>query len=615
VYDFLSGIRPFESLPDKLLIKTARRIKISYYAKGSDQQIIDYDNPRLFVVRSGVFDVRSKNGELLDRVSQGGFFGFQSLLTGDARGNTLSVFEDGLLYRLGQDDFRDLRHESIEFDQFFHQAYERRLRVGQHRRVSNEAMATHLSDVMSPNLVSVSEDASILEAAQIMSEHQIASVVVLNQQNKLAGIFTDKDIRKRVVVKGLDTSEPVKKAMTPNPITIAKDAYVHEAMVQMIRHNIKHLPIVEKERDDTPVAIVTAVDLIRNQRSDPVLLIGQIHKAQSIEELVGICEKIPELLLNLIKVDLRAEDLGRILTTVTGALTRHLIYLAQEKLGPEPVPFVWLAFGSQGRQDQSAKSDQDNGLLISNEMLPEHDAYFKELAQFVCKGLDACGYVYCPGDIMAQTDKWRRPLSGWQAIFNDWITKPKPKSLMHASIFFDMRAIYTSDGGHELFEELQNSVLELAGENSIFLSLMVGNALELTPPLSFLNRLVLDSDGEHKDTLDIKLRGMMPITDIVRIHSLAHGIKAVNNYQRIRDLVKVKAINEKDGLNLLDALEYIAHQRLLHQGEQLKKGIKPDNHLKPSQFSNLTVRHLKDSFQVVRNAQSGLKMAYTHGLS
>jgi len=400
--------------------------------------------------------------------------------------------------------------------------------------------------------------------------------------------------------------------MTTSPKTIDQDAMVHEATLMMIRHQIKHLPVTANfgADKDKPISMVTLSDLIRLQRSDPVLIINEMHRAESVEALQEASNKIPELLLHLIKLDIRADDLGRILTSVTSSLTRRLITLAQAKLGPEPVPFVWLAFGSQGRQDQSAKSDQDNGLLIDDAMLPEHDAYFEALAKFVNYGLDACGYVYCPGEVMAQNKQWRMSLSGWQSVFRKWITEPSTKALMYASIFFDLRPIYISEGGESFCEQLQQPILALAQEQQIFLSQLTQNALELTPPLGFFKQLIVNSNGEHKDTLDIKKRGMMPVTDIVRIHALANGVAVANTRDRLQHLADINALHEKDIRNLLDAHEYIAHQRLLNQGEQLKRSQQPDNFLRPSSFSPLTIRHLKDAFKVVRDAQSGLRQRY-----
>ncbi len=612
---FLQSIRPFDCLTEQQLLFCASKLTTTYHRtrfnKEHLEQILDYQNPSLFVVRAGVFDVRSEEGDLIDRVSEGGFFGFISLLTGKNTHHQLHVVEDGLLYKLDQASFRQLRNQSTEFDHFFNQAFEQRLRVGLAKRPENIALATQVSEIMPPTLLSVTPEVSIQDAAKLMTQHNIASLAIIDQQHQLVGIFTDKDCRKRIVANAGDVNNMIASVMTPKPISIDKSAMVHEAMIEMIRHQIKHLPVTHQGK---PVSMITLSDLIRLHRTDPVLIINDIHRANSIDELKTLSEQIPELLLQLIKQDVRADDLGRILTTVTSTLSRHLIVLAQRQLGPEPCPFVWLAFGSQGRQDQSAKSDQDNALLLSNTATEQDDTYFKALAEFVNKGLDACGYVYCPGDIMAQNPKWRLTLKDWSSTFYDWITQPSEKALMHTSIFFDMRAIYTSNGAETLFSELQDKVLEWAQENTIFQALLTSNALGLTPPLGFLKQLVVDTSGEQKDTFDIKMRGIMPITDIARIHALAGGINAVNTRERLAALIDKKLLTNTDGNNLLDALEFISHQRLIHQGRQLARSQAADNHLNPNDFSQLATRQLKDAFKVVRNAQRGLKQKYQSGL-
>ncbi|RBP51323.1 DUF294 nucleotidyltransferase-like domain-containing protein [Arenicella xantha] len=612
VVGFLSQLRPFDQLENDTLLHAARQLKTTYHQANSQEQILDYNNPTLFIVRTGVFDVRNADGDLLDRVTEGGFFGFLSLLTGDSGGHTLHVFEDGLLHRLDQQSFRSLRKASDEFDQYFVHAFEQRLRVGLSKREENSAWATRIDAIMSPRLVSATPEMTIQHAAQIMTTENVASLAILNEQSDLVGIFTDKDCRKRVIAQNVDTQQAIESVMTGDPITIDHMAMVHEANILMIRHQIKHLPVTVNGQVQS---MVTLSDLIRLQRSDPVLIIGEIHRAKQVDELKKISEKIPELLLHLIKLDVRADDLGRILTSVTSALTRHLITLAQQQFGPPPLPFVWLAFGSQGRQDQSAKSDQDNGLLLAQEPSPEQDHYFKQLAEFVNFGLDACGYVYCPGGIMAQTDEWRLSLSAWQHKFHNWINEPSSDALMRVSIFFDMRPIVVSAGAENLFADLQNPILDLARDNSIFLSLLTQNANDIRPPLGVFSQLMVERGGEHKHTLDVKKRGIMPINDIARIHALANGVSAVNTRDRLEEVIRLGALNEHDGRNLLDAHEYIAHQRLLHQGEQLKRSQAPDNHLNPKDFSALTNRHLKDAFKVVSDAQTGLKQAYGGGIS
>ncbi len=320
---------------------------------------------------------------------------------------------------------------------------------------------------------------------------RVSSVLVIDN-GKLIGILTDRDLRNRVLAEGFDGTLAVHQAMTANPKVLFENDLVFEAMLLMSEHGIHHLPIMTNEVNDDevtkPVGILTSTDILRGQSSQPLLLIGEIERQHDIASLIQVSKQIPVLLQNLISADARAEEVGRVLTSVTDALTRRLIVLNQQILGAAPMAFCWLAFGSQGRQDQAACSDQDNGLLLAHEPDEHAKGYFNALTHAVCEGLDKCGYVYCPGDIMAQNPKWRLPLDKWQKHFESWLNSPEPKALMHASIFFDMRAVY---GPQSLFDQLQSHVLERTKDNDIFLAGMAGNSLVESPPLGFLESLCL----------------------------------------------------------------------------------------------------------------------------
>ena len=182
---------------------------------------------------------------------------------------------------------------------------------------------------------------------------------------------------------------------------------------------------------------------------------------------------------------------------------------------------------------------------------------------------------------------------------------------MHASIFFDMRCIY---GEESLFNDLQKTVCEAARDNEIFLANLTANALKLTPPMGFFKHFVVEHSGEHKNTLDVKLRGIMPINDIARIYALSLGVDQVHTLERLRAVADRKLLTLKDARNLIDAHEFISRLRLVHQGEQLREGQKPDNHLNPSSLSSLLRHQLKDAFAIVNTAQTALRSKFTHGL-
>ncbi|EDP99356.1 CBS domain protein [Shewanella benthica KT99] len=512
-------------------------------------------------MRSGAFEVRDDDGELIDRLGEGDYFGFLSLLSGEKVCNRVQILEDGLVYHLDPDTFNYLRGENRHFDRFFNRAFAKRLRHQGRFKAKELATTSRVSTLMSKHPLVIDSSSTVGEAAQQMRLVRVSSVLVIDN-HQLVGILTDRDLRNRVLAEGLDGHLPVHQAMTTRPKTLTSSSLVFEAMLLMSEHSINHLPIVDEGK---PIGIITSTDILRGQSSQPLLLISEIERQDTVESLIRVSKQIPLLLQNLISADARAEEIGRVLTSVTDALTRRLIMLNQQLLGEAPMAFCWLAFGSQGRQDQAACSGQDNGLLLAHAPDEAAEAYFEALSKSVCAGLDLCGYVYCPGEIMAQNPQWRLTLKQWQHKFETWVNTPEPKALMHASIFFDMRPVY---GTRSLFNDLQDTVLANTK----------GNAL---------------------------------INDIARVYALSAGIKEVNTAKRIRQLMELNIINRKDGLNLADAHEFIAHMRLSNQGYQDKHSQEITNYLKPQHLSSLVRHQLKDAFKVVHDAQSGIKLKFT----
>jgi CBS domain-containing protein len=335
-----------------------------------------------------------------------------------------------------------------------------------------------------------------------------------------------------------------------------------------------------------------------------------IRKAKTLEDLVQASDRLPALQMQLAYASATALHIGEAVSCITDSLTSRLLEMAEDQLGPPPVPYVWMAGGSQARHEQSSHSDQDNALLISDDMRPEHESYFEQLARFVSDGLNQCGFVYCPGDAMATNPQWRQPLRVWRRYFSEWINKPEPMSLMLSSIFFDLRPVRGDD---DLFQQLQAHVLRKTRGNTIFLAYMASNALKHRPPLGFFRTFVLIHGGDHDDTFDIKHRGIVPITDLARVYALSEGLKAVNTTERLRGAMEAGALSRDMGESLEDALELIASLRIRHQAEQIRRGEPADNYLPPEDLSSLEREHLKDSFKVIQTMQSALESRYQAG--
>ncbi|MEL6279771.1 MAG: DUF294 nucleotidyltransferase-like domain-containing protein, partial [Pseudomonadota bacterium] len=321
------------------------------------------------------------------------------------------------------------------------------------------------------------------------------------------------------------------------------------------------------------------------------------------EHIAKYVARIPEMLVQLVGAGNRHEVTTRLITDIADAATRRLLRLAEDRLGPPPVPYLWLACGSQGRQEQSGVSDQDNCLFLHDDARPEHDAYFEALAHFVCNGLDTCGYFFCPGDMMATNPRWRQPIRVWREYFEGWIAKPDPTAQMLASVMFDLRPI---GGDQDLYGDLVRDTLDAAAKNSIFVAHMVANSLKHAPPLGLFRNVATIRSGEHKDTIDVKLNGVVPVVDLGRIYALQGRLPVVNTRARLMAAAGAGVISDSGAKDLIDAYDLIAETRLIHQADLVRRGEKPDNFMPPATLSDFERSHLRDAFVVVKTMQSAL---------
>lgn len=601
---FLGEHRPFDELDTALLDTLVNNIRVTYHRRGESLQPAN----RLYIIRSGGVELRSKQNDLVDRIADGEAFGAEELVTHHACDHA-SFYEDTLLYQVEEGLFKKLCDLSKPFRRHFSVAHQSRIRLALANRADSLSLTSLIGALIKKQPVCISPAASIKSAAELMNSNRISSLIV-ESNGELKGMLTDSDMRRRVVAQARDVNEPVSSVMTASPVFIDKDSFVFEAVLKMSRHNIHHLPVLDNGK---VAGMVTTTDIVNSQRSQPVYLIGEIWKAATDEQVAAVCASIPDLFVRLVEADARAQDVSRILTAISDSVTQHLIELAEQELGPAPVSYTWLAFGSQAREDQNISSDQDNALLLDNSYIEEqHGPWFAAMTERVCRSLDACGYSFCPGGIMAQNPDWRLTLDQWRARFAGWISDPDPSATMHTSIFFDVRRIH---GSEDLFLPLHRGILEAARKNRIFLAHLARNCLRNPPPLGFFRDFVVARSGDHKDELDLKHFGSVPIIDLARLYSLANGISSVNTIDRLRDLSARKLLNRSDVRNLMDASEFINFVRLQNQVQELGRGDKPDNFVAPENLSGLQRHHLKDGFQIIKRSQDLISSSFLGGLA
>ena len=596
--DRLTRFPPFTHLPVKDHPELAALIEEVHVSEGETLFAKGAPLRGIYVIESGAVDICS-DGDVISHRGPGDLMGERGLLRDGRAMLTARIAQPSDLLLVPAESFFDLTEAVPEIGEWF----------GRSKPSSPEPeegadavglMSIQVGDIMVRDLKHCSAGDSVRDVAAMMRAHTISSVLVM-EGDTLAGIVTVHDLVNKVLAEGLGRDLTIAEVMTPTPTTIAPEALGLDAMITIAEGRFNHLPVANSA--GKLVGLVGRSDLFRQQNATASYMGSELVTAADSAAMAKVMARLPDLLSNLTAAGVRPSAISRRITDLTDAATRRLLVLAHEKFGPAPVPYVWAACGSQGRHEQTGVSDQDNCLIIDDAMTPEHAAFFEDMARFVCDGLNEIGYVYCPGDMMATNLRWRQPRKVWRGYFANWIAEPDEEAQMLASVMFDLRPIA---GEAELFSGLQKETLALAKENSIFVRHMIGNSLKHAPPLGLFRGLALIRSGEHKNRIDLKHAGVVPITDLGRVYALKGGITALNTPTRIREAGQAGIISDVGARDLLDAYDFIAETRLNHQAAQIAGGEKPDNFLDPAGVWVRVRNHLRDAFLVVKTMQSAL---------
>ncbi|MFG6176698.1 DUF294 nucleotidyltransferase-like domain-containing protein [Halomonas sp. THAF12] len=616
----LGRFPPFDTLSDELLDEVASQVEVAYFKAGTDILTLDQELHELCYIRSGAVEVYRRGGELYNRRGEGEIFGQFSLLRNHRVRYPVRAMEDSLIYFIPEAVFQHLCQADEDFADFVELQRPRLESAVEEHKKNNDMMITRVRKLVTRYPVMVEASTTVQEAARQITDYQASAVLVLDAPGdnprytfrdsedrawQLRGILTDSDFRTRVVAEGRSPDTPVGEVVGDRVIAVQSDESVQEAMLVMLRHNIHHLPVMYRRR---PVGIVHLSDIIRYETQSSLYLVSNIYHQPSAEGLARLAPDVSAAFVRLVEEGADSRMVGSALSTIARSFTRRLLELAEESLGPPPVPYCFMALGSMARNEQSVVTDQDNALVLSDDFVPEqHDAYFRDLASFVCHGLDACGYPLCKGDIMATNDRWRQPLAVWKRYFTEWIEQPNPERLLHSSIFFDLDPVF---GENVLVEQLQDLVAQHAARHPLFLAAMARNALNRTPPLGFFRTFVMEKDGKHNNSINLKRRGTAPMVDLIRVHALACGSNAQNSFDRLDDIDRTQLLAPGVSDRLRYALEFLSMSRIRHQVIDIQHDQAPDNNIEPENVSSSERQHLKDAFQSLSHAQKFLKFRY-----
>ena len=615
ILEFLRAQAPLRELPEEALQRAAAAVDVRYFRAGA--KIVELGQPAVHwhLVRSGAVEVFRRDGSLYNRLGAGGHFGEFGLLRHKRVRFPVVAIEDSLIYQIPEPVFTELFENHDSFADAVEVEDRTRLRhaVSRHDD-ANAFMASAVESLIARAPVMLDRDSSALDAARRMGEENVSSLLVTAPGDtpeappRIAGILTDRDLRIRLLAPGLAYDTPVREVMTDSLVTLSHEQPVFEAMQLMLRHNVHHLPVLRQQR---PIGVVALSDIIRQESRNSVFVVGSIFRQNDVGGLAGLVDDVHACFTRMAASDTNSRIVGAAMAAIGRGFKQRLLELAEAELGPPPVPYALLALGSMARQEQLIVTDQDNALVLDDGFDPErHGAYFETLAARVCDGLARCGYPYCSGGVMASNPRWRQPLREWQRQFDEWIDQPSAEGLLHGSIFFDLDAVA---GRADWVELLRERIARRARASPRFLACMARNALLRTPPLGFFKGFVMESDGRHENTVNLKRRGTAPLVDLVRVHALAIGSTARNSFDRIDDIIAAAVLPPGRGRDLQDALEFISSVRIRHQAADLDAGVEPGNSVEPDKLAEFDRKNLRDAFLVLDHAQQFLKFRYQPG--
>jgi len=614
---FLRRYPPFHEMGEDsdAVQYAAEHMRLGYYPAGEAILAPEHGTPDYFyIVQRGLVQVaafNSNDGSARRYLTMGPgeCFSIGALLEQRPVTSAYIAMADTFCYQLPAAAFTELMHRSPRF-QNFATAYlasllrdSRKLLKMQSVSSASEqqAVSRPLRSMLRRPPLTCRTDSSIHDALRAMHDENVGSIVITTADGVPAGIFTRHDALDRVALMKIDTERPISDVMTRAPRLISADASAYEAALVMAAHGVRHLPVVEEGR---VIGVVAEHDLFTLQRVSMRQIHRTINDAQDRAALVQAAGDIRKLATNMLQQGFAAEQLTQIISALNDALTRRILELERARHAIGDIEWCWLAFGSEGRLEQTLTSDQDNGIIFRVPRGSSADELRRRLlpfAQDVNRALDACGYPLCVGKIMAGNPRWCLSLAEWAQQFSRWIRDPEPQALVNATIFFDFRALF---GAEDLAEMLRKHLFELTQDNGRFFRMLAQQALETEPPLGMVRDFVLSDNGPYAGTIDLKKRGARIFVDTARVIGLSTGVAHTSTAARVRIGGARINVPQAECDAVVEAFYFIQLLRLRGgSGESA-------NHLDPATLNEVDRRILKECFRQVRRMQTRVRLDY-----
>jgi CBS domain-containing protein len=597
IAEFLLRHPPFDALDEETLDAVAASAEIEFHAAGTAIiESAETTSEFVYVVRRGSVELVIGD-RLLDLLGEGEMFGFLSLLHGGPLGFVARAAEDTLVYRISAAAVTPV-FERPAAARFVARSMSRRVRLlaDRERQPVLSPAGRPVRELIRAAPLVCEPGATVQDAAGRMVDAGVTCAVVdLGDQ---LGIVTDRDIRERVVAAGSAPDTPLSEVMSAPAWTVAGDRTGTEALLEMLDHGVRHLPVLDAGRH--LIGVLDDVDLMASERRAPFRLRADIARSPDAAAVARAASELPETVIALHDAELPVAAISRAIASIHDSATRRLIELAHADLGPPPVPYTWLATGSFGRFEPFPSSDVDSALAWDG---PDDDAelraWMHKLAEHVLADLSASGFEADAKGAVASNPLFARSIAAWEDAARTWVEHPdRERGLMLLCVAVESDPVW----GITTAAERLSAAFARSPNRELLLRRLAQAALAVRPPTGFRRHRVLLWSGEGK-VLDIKRVGLLPIESLARWSGLAAGVGAATTRSRIEASESAGTLSGEDAAVLRDVFELVCELRMEHQVDQLRRGEAPDNLIDPSGLMPLTRTALKEGFRAIARIQ------------
>ncbi len=630
-FEFLKTVSPFNLLPDEVIQATTDLLREIKYNK--DGEIYHQETTKLKgvdIIVEGKYESffydGSKNKRLVQIYAAGTTYGSTSILLNQKKSLRTVFAEKGtVVYQLPRKDFRVLCQAYEPFFQYFISGFAKRMLNDEYSHffknptafennyiTSEQIYSKRISSIEYKNIVACESNTPIYEAAKTMAAYKLSCLFVKDATSKIIGFLTDITIRDKVVAKQFDVTKPVINVMDAPIITIQPEAYLYEAVLKMFKNRIRFMVV---EKDGSYLGYVSRNKLLNEQDQSPLVFIQSVRQSVSVDELKRKWEQVPEIVLQLLNRGVHAEIANQVITAISDTIAIKVIESVIKEIGEPPAKFVFMVLGSEGRKEQTLKTDQDNAIIYedkANEHREEVREYFLDFATRVSDKLNYIGFVYCTGDYMAKNPKWTHSLSHWKRNYEAWMMESVPETVIQISTFFDCRYLF---GEESIMEELKDFLdIEFQKPMEKLFYFMAKNALQYEPPLTPLFKNIKTFTVGELEVFDIK-KAMTPIVDLVRVYALKNRIFELNTGERLKALKSAEIFTETETQELLQSYYILMGMRLKRHAHQITKDkTAPDNYIHLDSLTKIERLTLKQIFKTIEDFQSKIKITFTNSL-